>query len=167
MSINSIVHKNRLVLLIALAVCIVIVCISLSEKRDKDSITKLEIASETCDLENIKLLIQNNVSIGKKALRYAARKGCLEIMKFLVEKGIDVNAANKFKWTALHSAADQGHLEIVEFLLKQGANPNTNDNDGKNPRKIAVMASRYNKDKPYNEIIKLLAKAEEQYKSEK
>ncbi len=32
---------------------------------------------------------------------------------------------------------------------------------------MAVMASRHDKNKPYKEIIKLLARAEEQYKSEK
>ncbi|WP_143688892.1 ankyrin repeat domain-containing protein [Wolbachia endosymbiont of Laodelphax striatellus] len=169
MSINSIIHKNRLVLLIALAVCIVIVCISLSKKRDKDSITKLEIASETCDLENIELLMQNDANIAEKALHYTAEKGCLGIIKFLVEKGVDVNTANKFKRTALHYAADNGHLEIVKFLLDKGSNPTATDRDGRRPRDMAVVELRYdkNKGKPYREIIKLLAKAEDQYESTK
>lgn len=108
-------------------------------------------------------MIKDDVSIGGKALRYAAGEGCLEIIKFLVKYGVDVNAANKFTWTALHSAADQGYLEIVEFLLKKGANPNIKDSNGKSPRRIAVMELRYdkNKSKPYIEIIKLLAEAED------
>ncbi|MDN5248396.1 MAG: ankyrin repeat domain-containing protein [Wolbachia endosymbiont of Tyrophagus putrescentiae] len=167
MSRNSIVHKNGLILLIVLAVCTTIIYIFISEKEYKDSITKLEMASETCNLETIKSLMENNISIGEKALSYAAREGCLEIIKFLVEKGVDVNAANKFKWTALHSAADKGYLEIVAFLLENGANPNINDSNGKKPRRIAVMASRHNKDKPYDEIISLLYDAEQSYKHEK
>ncbi|KAG8290526.1 hypothetical protein J6590_079660 [Homalodisca vitripennis] len=108
--------------------------------------------------------MQNDANIAEKALHYTAEKGCLGIIKFLVEKGVDVNAANKFKRTALHYAADNGHLEIVKFLLDKGSNPTATDRDGRRPRDMAVVELRYdkNKGKPYREIIKLLAKAEDQ-----
>jgi len=167
---NSIIRQGEfdgLIFLIVLMVCIMVIYSSLFKKGDESDSATLEIAAKNCDLETVKSLIKNNISIGEKSLRYVAEEGCLEIVRFLVEDGIDVNATNKFKWTALHSAADQGYLEIIEFLLEKGANPNIKDSNGKSPRRIAVMASRHNKDKPYDQIIKLLAKAEDQYESTK
>ncbi|QVU16099.1 MULTISPECIES: ankyrin repeat domain-containing protein [unclassified Wolbachia] len=166
-NVRRLFRNDGLILLIVLVVCIVVICSSLFDKGDKNHNTELEIATKNCDLEAVKSLMKSDVNIGEKALRYSAGNGCLEVIKFLVEGGVDINAANKFKWTALHSATDKGHLEIVEFLLEQGANPNVKDNDGKSPRKIAVMESRHNKDKSYREIIKLLAQAEDQHRSKK
>ncbi|WP_353274651.1 MULTISPECIES: ankyrin repeat domain-containing protein [unclassified Wolbachia] len=167
---NSIIRQGEfdgLIFLIVLTVCIVVIYFSFFKKGDESYSATLEIAAKNCDLETVKSLIKDNIGIGEKSLRYVAGEGCLEIVRFLVEDGIDINATNKFKWTALHSAADQGYLEIVEFLLEKGANPNIKDSNGKSPRRIAVMASRHNKDKPYREIIKLLAEAEDRYESTK
>jgi hypothetical protein len=50
--------------------------------------------------------------------------------------------------------------------LEKGANPNIRDIDGKNPRDVAVLRSRHNKDKPYDEIIHLLYNAEKEHESE-
>lgn len=55
----------------------------------------------------------------------------------------------------------------MRFLLDKGSDPTIRDTDGKTPRKFAVLRSRHNKDKPYNEIIKLLAEAEDRYESTK
>ncbi|WP_264374903.1 ankyrin repeat domain-containing protein [Wolbachia endosymbiont (group B) of Carcina quercana] len=165
---NSIIRQGEfdgLIFLIVLTVCIVVIYFSLFKKGDESYSATLEIAAKNCDLETVKSLIKDNISIGEKSLRYVAGEGCLEIVRFLVEDGIDINATNKFKWTALHSAADQGKLEIIRFLLDKGSDPTIRDTDGKTPRKIAVLRSRHNKDKPYDEIIKLLAEAEDRYKS--
>ncbi len=101
------------------------------------------------------------------ALHYAAEGGCLEVVKFLIDEGINVNIINGYGSIALHNAAYRGDLEIIRFLLEKGANPTIRNKDGKNPRDVAVLRSRHNKDKPYREIIKLLAEAEDQNKSEK
>ncbi len=101
------------------------------------------------------------------ALHYAAEEGCAEVVKFLVEKGVDINATKYERWTPLHAATYEGKLKIIRFLLDKGADPTIRDTDGKTPRKVAVLRSRHTKDKPYDEIIKLLAKAEDQYTSEK
>ena len=60
-------------------------------------------------------------------LRRAAGTGDVAKVKELLDKGIDVNAANTYGATALASAADRGHLEVVKLLLERGANPNTQD----------------------------------------
>jgi ankyrin repeat protein len=101
------------------------------------------------------------------ALHYASGGGCLKVVRFFINGGININIINTYGSTALHSASYEGDLEIMKFLLEKVANPTIRNKDGKNPRDVAVLRSRHNKDKPYREIIKLLAKAEDQYKSEK
>ncbi|WP_237398557.1 ankyrin repeat domain-containing protein [Wolbachia endosymbiont of Diaphorina citri] len=133
----------------------------------------LRIASENCNLDVVKFSVKNLLSINTQiprltALHCAAEGKCLKLVKFLVNEGVNINDTGRYKgWTVLHSAAYGGNLEIVKFLLERGANPNTRDTDGKNPRDVAVIESRRNKDKPYDQIIKLLAEAEDRYESTK
>ncbi|WP_151735278.1 ankyrin repeat domain-containing protein ['Paenibacillus yunnanensis' Narsing Rao et al. 2020] len=55
-------------------------------------------------------------------LHVAATKGQLEIVKFLIETGIEIEAKDDtFDASALYTAAGEGHLEIVEYLINQGA----------------------------------------------
>jgi hypothetical protein len=66
-----------------------------------------------------------NITVGYDyALRWAARNGHFEIVKFLLENGANVNAMEDY---ALCSAAENGHFEIVKFLLENGANVNVLD----------------------------------------
>jgi len=53
------------------------------------------------------------------ALRYAAEKGHLPIVQFLVAQGADVHALVDY---ALRYASANGHLPVVQFLAAHGAN---------------------------------------------
>jgi ankyrin repeat protein len=61
---------------------------------------------------------------GATALRWACKRGHLEIVQLLLEKGADVNAQGGEYGNALYAAADGGHLEIVQLLLEKGADIN-------------------------------------------
>lgn len=157
---------------IVTVVCVIITYCYVKAKATDNYKTILRIASQNCNLEVVKFSVKNLLDIGTRipevtALHYASGGGCLKVVKFLINEGINVNIINTYGSTALHSASYQGDLEIIKFLLEKGANPTIRNKDGKNPRDVAVIESRHNKDKPYREIIKLLAKAEDQYKSEK
>ena len=54
----------------------------------------------------------------------AARKGDIEAVKVVLQKGVDVNAKTRYGATALHYACDRGHLEVVRFLIERGADVN-------------------------------------------
>jgi ankyrin repeat protein len=54
---------------------------------------------------------------GYTCLMYASRHNQLEIVKFLIKSGANVNINNKL-YTALSIAAYKGHNDIVEELLK-------------------------------------------------
>ncbi|WP_341814274.1 ankyrin repeat domain-containing protein [Wolbachia endosymbiont (group A) of Machimus atricapillus] len=80
-------------------------------------------------------------------------------------KGVNVNITNKYGSTALHNAAYYGNLRIIKFLLEKDANSNIINGDEKTRNVVAVL--RHNKDKPYDQIIKLIAEAEDRYESTK
>ncbi len=49
-------------------------------------------------------------------MRWAAVSGHLDVVKYLVEKGADVKAADNDGWTPLHWAAELGLLDVVKYL---------------------------------------------------
>jgi len=62
----------------------------------------------------------------------------LETAKFLIEQGVDVNAAGQFGWTALHAATYQGLNDVIEFLVSKGANIDAFDKLGQTPLSISL-----------------------------
>ena len=55
------------------------------------------------------------------------------VARMLVERGVDINALDKYHCTALHLASLFGKLEIATLLLDHGANPNAENDYGKTP----------------------------------
>ncbi|WP_265031320.1 MULTISPECIES: ankyrin repeat domain-containing protein [unclassified Wolbachia] len=163
---------DGLIFLIILIVCVVAIYSFLFDKKDinDDIYTTLQTATENCDLETMKSLVKKSKdasSISKKALYHAAKKGCLEIVTFLLDEGVDINTS-----LALLGAADGGQLEVVKLLLERGANPHVRGWKGRTAKTVAIKESLYpinrnNSKKPYDEIIDLLTEAEKNYKLEK
>ena len=63
---------------------------------------------------------------------YLCENGHLEIVKYLVENGANINEKNKDGDTPLICASINGHLEIVKYLCQNGDNVNEKDKDGDN-----------------------------------
>lgn len=57
----------------------------------------------------------------------------LEIVKFLVERGADVNQRrlDKYEETPLLAACESQEIDVVQYLLEQGADVNVRDNQGR------------------------------------
>ncbi|EMD31287.1 hypothetical protein CERSUDRAFT_60194, partial [Gelatoporia subvermispora B] len=54
--------------------------------------------------------------------------GAVDIARYLLDQGADVDGADSSGWTALHIAASAGHEDIVRDLLGAGADvKKTND----------------------------------------
>ncbi len=158
-----------LIFLIVLVICVATIYSLLFGGESIDEIDRnLRVAAKKCDLEAVKPLVKKNVntkgslSISERALRYAAGEGCLEITKFLLDEGADINAISG----ALHEAARGGQLEVVKLLLEKGANPRLSDWQGHTAKTAAIrkFLNHPNRKKPYREIIDLLENVEKKYK---
>lgn len=57
----------------------------------------------------------------------AARKGDVQAVTALLDKGADVNAKFRYGATALFKAAERGHTEVVKLLLARGADVSVKD----------------------------------------
>ncbi len=85
-------------------------------------------------------------------LANATLAGDPERIRFLVEKGADLNALDNQGYAPIHTAARSRDVETLELLLELGANPDTKDGDGY----TAVLHAAMRDDV---ETIKALAKA--------
>ncbi|HLE13002.1 MAG: hypothetical protein A2504_17695 [Bdellovibrionales bacterium RIFOXYD12_FULL_39_22] len=70
-------------------------------------------------------------NVSEHSLLFAAKRGSIETLKYLLGLGIDVNFQNAKGETALMAAARNGRLENVIFLLENGANTNLKNKSGK------------------------------------
>ncbi|WP_264376211.1 MULTISPECIES: ankyrin repeat domain-containing protein [unclassified Wolbachia] len=86
----------------------------------------------------------------RTALHYAVDA---KTVKLLVEKGVNVNAADVEGYTALHLAVTEKRLEIVRELIKSGADVNAEEYGNKcTPLHLACMVGKV-------EIVEELVKA--------
>jgi ankyrin repeat protein len=119
--------------------------------------TPLALAAEINNLEAVEALVDGGADPlipteqGTTPLMLAAGAGtdvsrsrspeeramAIQTVKFLVERGSDVNVAGQFGWTALHSAAYQGLNDVIEFLAGKGAKLDAKDHFGQTPLSIS------------------------------
>jgi len=72
-------------------------------------------------------------------------------VKFVLSRGVDINAVDACGWTALHRAVLYNLPEIVDLLIDEGADVNLKDSDGR----TALFLS---KERGHAEIVELLKK---------
>jgi ankyrin repeat protein len=75
---------------------------------------------------------------GLTPLAYAAREGCLDCAKILVEAGADVNQLTLYGWSPLLVATQNRHYKLAAYLLDRGANPNLANKGGWTPLYLAT-----------------------------
>jgi ankyrin repeat protein len=64
-----------------------------------------------------------------EAFYIAARNGHIDVVRFLLGKGADINCKGFFGAPGLHWAAINGHKEMVEFLIDRGADLHLRDEE--------------------------------------
>ncbi len=104
--------------------------------------TFLMTAAENVDDVNIvKYLIEKGADItlknkvGMNALHYAVMLNSLEMVRFLVEQGLDVNSETNDKRTVFFVAVTEPYIDngIIDYLLEKGADINRKDIRGVTP----------------------------------
>ncbi len=78
-------------------------------------------------------------SDGRTPLHWAARGVHLEVLRFLVERGADVRAADANGLTPLHNTASRGHLEASRVLVGKGAPVDVKSASGETPFYLAAL----------------------------
>ena len=81
--------------------------------------------------ETVKFFVGKGADLAKFQL--AACTGDLDSIRRLAEQGTDIDAKDKFGWTALHWAASMNQKVITEFLLSRNANINVRTNNNETP----------------------------------
>ncbi|MFZ2899303.1 MAG: ankyrin repeat domain-containing protein [Saprospiraceae bacterium] len=80
--------------------------------------------------------------------------GKIGLMRWLIEKGADVDAQDKNGYTALHFAAQEVKPDCIQILLDHNANPNIKDVHGNTPAWVAVM--NWKAGKNFDSLFKLV-----------
>jgi ankyrin len=80
----------------------------------------------------------NRPAGGLTPLLYAAREGCVECARLLVDAGAEINLADPEKISPLLMAVINGQWDTAQYLIKKGANPNQFDFWGRAPLYAAV-----------------------------
>eukprot|EP00401_Gymnodinium_catenatum_P002559 CAMPEP_0117515090 /NCGR_PEP_ID=MMETSP0784-20121206/30401_1 /TAXON_ID=39447 /ORGANISM="" /LENGTH=916 /DNA_ID=CAMNT_0005310897 /DNA_START=36 /DNA_END=2783 /DNA_ORIENTATION=+ len=78
---------------------------------------------------------------GDNALLLAIDEGYVDVVKYLVEVGVNLKAFSGGD-TALHTACAAGHLEIVRFLMESGEDKEATTDEGLTPLHLATMEGR-------------------------
>jgi len=102
---------------------------------------------EENDYDGIKMLtdsygIDCYDSYKRTFLILAASKGNEAVLKYLIEKGADIDFQDKNGYCALHFAAQNNEIGIAEILLDNGANSNLRDLYGNPPIWTAIFNSK-------------------------
>ncbi len=132
-----------------------------------DSKYALAATAESSTVEIADLLLQYDAKLqGSGAIVLAAEQGKIEMVKFLLEKGADINEIGLKDFggdrvteeggSALHKAVMQGWEDIVRFLLDKGADINLLDIRGRTP----LMRARENGRNTFIDLLKTYGAAE-------
>lgn len=93
--------------------------------------------------EVVKVLVGAGIDMQFKDNQYiplnqAAMNGHVEMVRYLLSQGADVNRQDSRGWTPMHRAAYGGHVKVINILLKAGGDPRVRSGDeGKTPGELA------------------------------
>ncbi len=106
-------------------------------------------AAKAGDLAKVKAIIEREPGLigakdetGRTPLHWACRGVHVDVVKYLVERGADVNAQDRSSITPLHSVASRGHLEAARVLVGAGAGLEARTAAGATPLHMAAAQGR-------------------------
>ena len=105
--------------------------------EDARGYTAVAWAAENRNPEFIKVLAEAGADLnklqgpnGENALHIAVRNGNLEVVQYILSRGVDLEAKDSKGRTALFNAALVGYTDVIQALLRAGADINTDVGTG-------------------------------------
>ncbi|XP_046675432.1 putative ankyrin repeat protein RF_0381 [Homalodisca vitripennis] len=95
------------------------------------------------DCELVSMLLEripSEIWLEYPLVHWAVSEGRRDMVKLLLQRGVDIEARNKARQTALHLAAVEGHADIVQELVMSGADIESRDYGGRTSLFMAVSA---------------------------
>lgn len=119
---------------------------ALADRKAPDGFTALHLnAFFSGDVATARLLLDAGANPDAVAdnetqvrpINSAAAAGSNHLVALLIERGADIEAAQRGGYTALHSAAANGNNELVDLLIEAGAEIDATAEDGWTPSELA------------------------------
>ena len=82
-------------------------------------------------------------------LNLAAIRGCIDVVKLLLDAGADLRKVKEFQKSPLQNATLQGHKDVIKVLLDRGGNPDEASRYGSTLLHLATL-------KGHTDVVKLL-----------
>jgi len=116
-----------------------------------DALKKNDAALVKSLLEENPALVNARDNDGRTLLHWAARAPSMsiELMKFIIDKGADVDYKDANDMTALHAVCQRGEVEAARLLMERGGDVRAKDKTGNSPVSYALYRNSL-------EILKLL-----------
>lgn len=108
-------------------------------KLDDDNEIPTDDIGRVVRRNHLMAVVQCEDANGNTPLSEASGGGNVDSIKFLVERGADVNSVGAWGRTPLYRAAFGGHLDAVEALLQYGADPRVYAQDGNTPEHVSSV----------------------------
>ncbi|KAJ6230590.1 serine/threonine-protein kinase tnni3k-related [Anaeramoeba flamelloides] len=133
------------------------------EKQTKEHLDPNEIrVLQTLNLEKIKKEFENKsinrfeLSSKKNVLHFvcSSKRKNLDVVKYFVQKGVDVNTIDQFQETVLHNLCSQRrpNFETIQFLLENGSNTHLQNLNGNSVLHILAL----NKEMKNQKLLQLV-----------
>ncbi|MCK5221816.1 MAG: ankyrin repeat domain-containing protein, partial [Candidatus Aminicenantes bacterium] len=133
---------NRTKKLLFFIICILFVFGSIMAGSIVDLVEKGDIETVMKMVKKDKTQLEAKNHRGRSLIHIASSKGHLDIVKFLVKKGADVNLEEESHLLRpLNFASRYGHFEVVKFLLDNGADLHAREKDNETALSYAVASN--------------------------
>lgn len=117
-------------------------------EKDREQDTAIMKACRNCNFTDVvSFLLQNGANINDKPYRdlidqtpliIAAFNGCTDIVRMLIDAGVDIHHRNDQGENALISATQEGNIDVVKVLFDAGSNVNEENADGETALTLAI-----------------------------
>lgn len=100
----------------------------------------VDMAARLGHLSSVKAFVESGktpAGLVSRSIIYAALREQIEVVKYLLGVGVDINHEDRDGCSALHFLAQDGSVEMIEFMVKSGAEVNKTCRGSETPLKWA------------------------------